>query len=1090
MIVGTRGFAHLHVRSGFSYGCGTSTPEELLEAAKATGVGSVALTDRDGLYGIPRFLRAAGEAGVGPIVGTEISVEGGGHLVLLAESMQGYRSLSKLVTSYRCSSKDRRRPLCPLSTLFDHAGRGLVCLTGAVPFGLLPRLVLSGEASGAREILGRLLEAFGQGNVFVELTDDRTAGSRSRLRKVALFAEVQGVPVLATNEVAYPKPEGHRLHEVLVAASNLTQLPCPTYRPTDQLYLKPPEKMRRLFQDRSEALKNVREVSERCAETVRLEGETHMPSVLLPEGETPKKRLVRVVVEGAKMRYGKRPEGKVRRRLRRELGCIFSLGFAEYFLLAHEAKEIAEERGVPVTGRGSAANSLVSYCLGLTSPEPFSNRLLFERFLHEEREDPPDIDLDLDSERRDDVRDELIRRYGRYGAAVAATANTLSLRGAVRVAARALGHAPEEINRLSRHVPTRFRDRDRHLNPVSGWEAALSEPAMRGHPLQDRKEHTLLLELSWALVGRLHQAGTHLGGLVFGSTTHHLSELVPLEPSGQPGLLRCQYDKNDLEYVGLPKLDLLGLKMHTALRKAGELASKRLGRKVDPLDPPSNDKDTYALVRTGKNVGMFQLESPGQMHLSRRLKPRRFSDLVAQISLFRPGPVRGDLVTPYVMRRNGLEGYSAPLPELDEVLRPTYGVLMYQEQVLEVASKVAGFSLAEGDKIRRAMTKDRGLGAMEGIKGSFQERAVGRGVPEKTAEEIFSWVEGFSVYGFPKSHAASFASLSYASAYLRTHFPAEFFCALLNSQPMGFYSPRVLLNEARRIGVGVLPPDVHLSGESFTVEEEGDALRIGLSYCKGLPARAVSSVLSGRNKEPFSSVADLYRRTGVEKDSLENLVKGGFLDALSDREADRLRLLGEAQKLPTKRKHDRQPEIPLPHPASWWLARERRYAEHLPLSETQRERMDWEVLALNIRRHPLAPYRTALEGLGVTRSGEFGRLPHGANARAAGLIECLQCPPTKSGTPVWFLVIEDEWGLLQATVFRSVYEGYGDLLHQRGAFLLEGRVENTPRKGFSFIVGSVRDLGEALAGARVPTPRAVSAPGAFLRAGRRGRRAG
>lgn len=467
MTVGATGFAHLHVRSGFSYGLGTSTPEELVEASVGMGGRSVALTDRDGMYGVPRFLRTAEEQGVSPIVGAEITVEGWGDLVLLADSMKGYRSLSKLITAYRCAAADRRRPLCPPSTLLDHASSGLVCLTGAVPFGLLPRLVLSGEASEAREILSRLLEAFGQGNVFVELTDDRTAGSRRRLRKVALFAEGRGIPTLAANEVSYLKPEDHRLHEVLVAASNLTRLPGPGYRPTDQLYLKPSGKMEELFGDYPEALKNAAAVSERCSGAVKLRGKTHIPSVLLPEGETPKKRLIRLVLEGARKRYGK-PDKRIRSRLRRELRCIGALGFAPYFLLAHEAKEVAEEKGVPVTGRGSAANSLVSYCLGLTQPEPFSNRLLFERFLHEHREDPPDIDLDLCSERRDEVRDELIRRYEGHGVAVAVTANTLSLRGAVRVAARALGHPPEEINRLSRHVPTRFTDRGRLLNPVSG----------------------------------------------------------------------------------------------------------------------------------------------------------------------------------------------------------------------------------------------------------------------------------------------------------------------------------------------------------------------------------------------------------------------------------------------------------------------------------------------------------------------------------------------------------------------------------------------------------------------------------------------
>jgi error-prone DNA polymerase len=1079
------GFAHLHVRSGFSYGFGIATPEELAETASRLGMTSLALTDKDGLYGVPRFLQATHEVGICPIVGAEIAVKGGGHLVLLAEGMEGYRSLSKLITDYRCGSEDRHKPLCPLTALLEHS-EGLICLTGAIPFGLITRSILSDRGFETREVLGLLREAFGPENLYVELTDDKVAGSRRRLIKMALFAEENGVPVLATNEVAYLTPRDHRLHEALVAASNLTRLPGPGYRPTDQLYLKPQQKVEKLFENYLEALRNAVVVAERCAGAVKLTGEVHMPTALRVGNETSERRLVRLSIEGVKKRYGKRPEKRVQRRLRRELRCIFSLGFTDYFLLAHEAVELAKEKGVPVTGRGSAANSLVAYCLGLTQPEPFSNRLLFERFLHEGREDPPDLDLDLDSERRNEVRDELMRRYSDHGVAVAATANTLSLRGGVRVAARVLGHTPREITRLSRHVPTRFMDRDRLLNPISGWEQALSEPAMKGHPLQDRKRHRLLLDLSWGLADRLHQPGTHLGGLVFGNEKNHLSELVPLEPSGQPGLIRCQYDKDDLEYVGLPKLDLLGLKMHTALRKAGELTSKRLGKKIDPLFPPPDDKETYRLVRTGRNAGMFQLESPGQMHLSTRLKPRRFSDLVAQISLFRPGPVRGDFVTPYVMRRNGHEKYSVLLPELDEALRPTYGILMYQEQVLEVAHVVAGFSLAEGDRIRRAMTKERGFGVMDGIRIEFIRRAMRRGVPSKTAKEIFSWVEGFSAYGFPAAHAASFAYLSYASAYLRTHYPAEFFCGLLNSQPMGFYSPRVLLNEARRIGLEVLPPDIHLSGKGFTVEEDGRALRVGLSYCKGLSKKALSSTVSEREKKPFSSVSDLYRRTHVERDCVEDLIKAGFLDALSNREADRLWLLEEVKKLPKKRRDDRQAEIPMPHPASWWESREDRASNYLPMAGTQRERMEWETLSLNVFRHPLSPYRKALDDLGVTPSEEVRSLPHGSRAQAAGLFEVLQCPPTKSGKPVWFLVIEDEYGLLQATIFRTTYERYGDLLHHRGAFLLEGRVEQDRRRGFSFLVKRIEDLREILTTTKVPMPRAASEPS--LRAKRRGRR--
>jgi DNA polymerase III alpha subunit len=327
---------------------------------------------------------------------------------------------------------------------------------------------------------------------------------------------------------------------------------------------------------------------------------------------------------------------------------------------------------------------------------------------------------------------------------------------------------------------------------------------MRGHPLQDAEKYRLLLELSAKLIGHIREAGTHSGGMVFGTAERHLSELVPLEPSGTEGLLRCQYDKDDLERVGIPKLDLLGLRMHTALHAAGMLVSKRLGRKVDPYDLPPDNKKTYALIRTGNNVGMFQLESPGQMQLSRRLRPRgsrtRGPDLAVQA-----GPGQGRPRHPYVMRKNCRERYRAILPELEEILKPTYGVLVFQEQVLAVANAVAGFTLAEGDFLRRAMTKDRGPGAMQELRREFLHRARGNGVPAAEADKVFSWMEGFSVYGFSAAHGASFAELSYASAYMRCHYPAEFFAGVLNSQPMGFYSPRLLLNEARRVGVGILP---------------------------------------------------------------------------------------------------------------------------------------------------------------------------------------------------------------------------------------------------------------------------------------------
>jgi error-prone DNA polymerase len=602
---------------------------------------------------------------------------------------------------------------------------------------------------------------------------------------------------------------------------------------------------------------------------------------------------------------------------------------------------------------------------------------------------------------------------------------------------------------------------------------------MRGHPLQDRDKHHLLRELAAGLSGRLQGAGTHLGGLVIGRNDEHLSSRVPLEPSGKDGLLRAQYDKDGLEYAGIPKLDLLGLKMHTALRKAGELISRKTGEEFDPYSPPPDDKPTYALIRSARNVGMFQLESPGQMNLSTRLKPRRFTDLVAQISLFRPGPVRGDLVTPYIQRRNGEEAYEVPLPELEEVLRPTYGILIFQEQILEVAHRVAGFTLAEADRVRRAMTGSRGRGAMQGFKKEFIERAMARDVPRATASKIFDWMEGFSIYGFSAAHAASFAAVSYASAYVRQHHPAEFFCALLNSQPVGFFSPRVVLNEARRIGIGIRLPDIHLSGKDCTVEDEG-ALRVGLGYCKGLSEKAIDSLLSERKRRLFTSLADVYRRTEVDGGGLRSLVKGGYLDDLHETR-NRLSLLDQVDHLPKKPRRP-QRELPLTHPAGWWESREGRGVDYLPPTRTMLERMEWKTLALNPSRHPLSPYRDALARLGARPSTQLPQLPHGTRARVAGLIECLQSPPTKSGTPVYFLLIEDDWGLLQATIFRSVYEWYGHLLHLEGSFLLDGRVEQTTSRGFSFLVERIEPLRRFLSDEATPTPSPRSTSEAILHA--------
>ena len=1134
-------FAHLHVRSGYSYGQGVAHPAELVAAASGMGYERLALTDRDGVYGLPRFIAACSEHGVAPIAGAEVSVEAfgeRGHVVMLCESAAGYAALSSLITGYRLSPRsegaeptasERRMAACPLELLLERASTagGLVCLSGAIPYGLLASLVEKRNWSAAKELLGQLREAFGPDNIFVELTDDRTRNSRRRLHQVYGLAAECGVKTAATNEVSYIYPEDHRLSEVMWAAYSGTSLPEPGHRPTDALYLKDPEKMERTFAGLPEALQNTARMAERCAGALGktpeefaavISGAGYRRGAFAPayrsysnahRGSEPgsgpedrRRELLQLVLAGARKRYRGRGDisyGEVLARLRRELSCIGALGYTSYFLLAAQARQIAVSKGTPVTGRGSAANSLVCHVLGLTQPDPCEQgNLLFERFMHTGRSDAPDIDIDLDSDLRDQVLGDLIARYADTGAAVASTAQEFSLKGAVRAAGKALGYRPSEIDALAKGVPSSIRDwgkgRDAVGNEQAGsiWDQALAEPSMRGSVLQDRRRYSLLMNLSERLVGRLHQAGTHLGGLVVGTDHRHLRQIVPMEAAAKPGLSRIQWDKDDLDLLQIPKLDLLGLKMHTALRKAGELVTKRVGEEVDPLSPPANDRAAYRLIASGQTAGAFNLESPGQSELSRRLRPKRLEHIQAQISLFRPGPLRGSMVEPYVARKNGLEAYSVPLPELEDVLKETYGVLVYQESVLALSRRVAGYTLAEADQIRRAMTKDRGPDAMTEIREDFLQRTISRGTPAEKAVEVFELVENFAAYGFSAAHAASFAKIAYGSAYMLAHYPAEFIGGgLLNSQPMGYYSPRVLVEEARRKGIAILEPDIHLSGEGFTVEQDGSAIRPGLSYCKGLSGRALEEILLAREEEPFCSPADLYRRTSIGRDALTNLIEGGFLDGLSSGTggsvgAVRRDLLEAAVSLPVKQAKRSQPELPSPaltqtalpetasaHPASFFEFRrpEVRAVRSLPFPPAEALRRQRRVLGVDVGGHPLAPYRGFLWELGVTPADDLRKLEGGTRARAAGIMESLQRPPAKpGGRPVNFLLVEDETGLLQCTLFAEAFSSYGHLIYRAGAFLLEGKVEQDQRRGFSFVVETIEDLGERLDGYAQRTP--------------------
>ncbi|MDP2300007.1 MAG: DNA polymerase III subunit alpha, partial [Actinomycetota bacterium] len=506
------------------------------------------------------------------------------------------------------------------------------------------------------------------------------------------------------------------------------------------------------------------------------------------------------------------------RRLQYELSVIQDLGFPEYFLTVKDIVDFAKSCDIRCSGRGSAGDSIVTYVLGITDADPIAHDLLFERFLNPERRQMPDIDVDFDSRRRDEVIAYIYDRFGHEHVAMVATVNTMTARSAVRTAARALGHGIDEVNAFSRYLPWVSS----HRLP----EVLATYPECRDHPLL-RPEHALLVELASELDHTPMHLGTHLGGFII--TREPIESWMPLQWAAK-GVVVSQYDKDDIEALGLVKMDILGLRMHSAISDTVALARKRVGEDAvpEPFYLPHDDPRVYQTIASADTVGMFQLESSGQRNLALRLKERDFEDIIAAISLFRPGPLEAEMIVPFIRRRHGLEPVTVPHPAMGEILRSSYGVIVYQEQVLQVAKAVAGFTLAEADSLRRAMTKGRSREAMGRIREHFLERASGLGVAHAVADEVFRQLEGFAAYGFCKAHAACFAVVSYASAWLKTYYPAEFAASILNNEPMGFYSPRLVLDDVRRHGIAVLPPHINASSAEFRVEQDGGAVRVGL----------------------------------------------------------------------------------------------------------------------------------------------------------------------------------------------------------------------------------------------------------------------
>jgi error-prone DNA polymerase len=988
-------YVELHASSAFSFLRAASLPEDLVARAGALGYPAVALVDRDGVSGAPRFFKAARAAGIRPLVGAELTLEGGGCLPLLVESRRGYQSLCRLITHMK-AGRPKGEGRLSLECL-EGSVEGLVALPGVEALGRPPDT----------DRLAQILQAFGAASVFLDVQRHRRREQEAANQALLDMADALGLRALATNGVRHALSRGRPLLDVLTCIREKQTLATAGRLLSEnaERHLKPPRAMEALFADRRDLLGNTEALAERLAFTLEDLG-YRFPDYPVPAGETLHSYLCRMTDAGARERYRPYHE-KARRQIERELALIGKLRLSGYFLIVWDLVNFCRRTDILVQGRGSAANSAVCYSLGITAVDPVGMELLFERFLSEERGEWPDIDLDLPSgDRRERVIQYVYERYGAQGAAMTANVITYRDRSASREIGKVLGIPVEEIDTLARYM-RRFE----YVDP----DDTLPKRLHRAGFDQGDRRIALFARLFQEIQDLPRHLGQHSGGMVIAQG--RLDEVVPLEPATMPGRVVIQWDKEDCADLGIIKVDLLGLGMMSAIQDCLSML-RETGVEVDLAHLPPGDPEVYAMLRKADTVGLFQVESRAQMATLPRMKPDHFYDLVVEVAIIRPGPIVGKMVHPYLRRRNGLEPVQYAHPSLEPILKRTLGVPLFQEQLLRMAMVVAGFTGGEAEELRRAMGFKRSRVKMEAIEGRLREGMRQRGITGEAADAIVRSITSFALYGFPESHAASFALLAYASAYLKAHHPAAFVCSLLNNQPMGFYHPFTLVKDAQRHGARFRPVDVarsHWNG----VLEEGE-VRLGLRTVRGLRAEAGERIVAARALRPFVSLQDFVDRTGLRRDEQRMLGEVGALNAFG---LTRRSALWQVEKAGRPRGPLFQDVPEDDAPAAPSSSRDAAGMVESPLPDmTLAERLNSDLrgTSLTVGPHPMALYRQVLRDRGVVRAADLAHLEDGARVRVAGAVICRQRPGTAKG--FLFMTLEDETGLVNVTVRPDMFE--------------------------------------------------------------------
>ena len=1069
-------FTHLHTHSYFSLLDGAAPIKDLTAAAADLTMPALALTDHNALYGAVRFYQAATGAGIKPIIGVEFTIEPAhdaalphpAHLLLLAENNEGYSNLCRLVTAAHLGTArraqpfseeiehlDRANPVLTQENLTRHCSH-LIALSGCRR-GEIPQLLLANNRTLAEKTAHYYRGLFGPESFYIELHNHLLPPPMQHLRyDLADLARSVGLPTVATNNVHYVAPEYAPLQDLLICIDNNKAVdePQPRRKVNNQYYLKSAEQMAELFSDMPQALAATGEITDRCEWQLDLE-HFHFPhfdlkavreqerGIYPPPAPDDDARgyLRRLAYAGARWRYGEiRPE--VGKRLEHELRIIEGHGLCEYFLIVWDIVRFARSANIRATGRGSAGDSLVAYALDITQADPIEHELLFERFLSAERCGMPDIDVDFCSRRRDEVTAYVYRRYGVEHVAAVCTINTFQARSAIREIGKALAMDDAEIGPLALAFP--------HMHATGIKEALQKLPEAREVPV-NLADKELLLTLCEQISGFPRHLSVHVGGLVISKPP--LCSICPLEPASK-GIVIAGFDKDDIEALGLIKMDILGLRIHSAIADCLVDIERRTGRPLDLENTPLDDAATFKLLRSTRTVGLFQLESPGQRNLLGRAQPREFEEVIANISLFRPGPVQSDMIRPYLERKHGREPVTYLHPALEPILRRTFGVIIYQEQVIEIARAIAGFSLGQGDILRRAMTHDRSTAEMESMRAEFVAGATTRGVDPFVADRIFDAVAGFAAYGFNKAHAACFGKISYQTAYLKAHYPAEFLAGILSNQPMGFYPPRTVAEDARRLGIRLLPVCVNHSEDRFTVE--GGDIRIGLRLFRGMSEVALASILEARRHRRFTSLADFCRRTSVPRPVVEDLIMVGAFDFTGQSVPE---LMWTLAALPGGSVADRRGN----HSARELDFADTEQVQKLsslqPQSAHTRAALELKLTGVTTGPHPFTYWRPQLQQMGVLCSSQLYTRRDGNRVRVAGIVVARARPPTRSGRTAIFISLEDEKGLVDTAVFENTYQRDGRAIYASPILMIEGRLSRQGKLDISVIADKITPLG-------------------------------